>query len=95
MRKLSLFISNFSTSNDVNSSSLFDLLSGEHISALAQKTGACMRKRKFSFADFIHDALTRLSSSIRDSEYTLNSFNLYYNRHQSEGNRMSHKCIHR
>ncbi len=52
-----------------------------------------MSKRKFSFVDFIHDAITFLSYSIRDSEYALNSFNLFYNCHQWEKKMMSHKCI--
>lgn len=36
-----------------------------------------------------------MSGSIRDSEFTLNSFHMNYNRHLDDEIKMTHKCIHK
>ena len=36
-----------------------------------------------------------MSSSIRESEFTLNSFHMNYNSHLGDEFKMTHKCIHK
>ncbi|SFS83149.1 hypothetical protein SAMN02910357_02090 [Succinivibrio dextrinosolvens] len=57
-------------------------------------TKACIRNRKFSYADYMLGAMSKMSGSIRDSEFTLNSFHMNYNRHLNDEQKMNHKCIH-
>lgn len=95
MEQLSLFLSTLSNDLPTNKNNLIDILSKEHIEELSYATKACVRNRKFSFADFVLGALTKMSGSVRDSEFTLNSFHMNYNRCLSDELKMTHKCIHK
>ena len=53
MEQLSLFLSTLSNDLPTNKNNLIDILSKEHIEELSYATKACVRNRKFSFADFV------------------------------------------
>lgn len=95
MEQLSLFLSTLSNDFQTYKTNLIDLLSKNHISKLSYDTKACVRNRKFSVADYLLGALTMMSSSIRESEFTLNSFHMNYNSHLGDEFKMTHKCIHK
>ena len=95
MEQLSLFLSTLSNDFQTSKTNLIDILSKKHIASLSYDTKACIRNRKFSFADYLLGALTMMSSSIRESEFTLNSFHMNYNRHLDDKFKMTHKCIHK
>ena len=95
MEQLSLFLSTLSNDFQTSKTNLIDILSKKHIASLSYDTKACIRNRKFSFADYLLGALTMMSSSIRESEFTLNSFHMNYNSHLGEDFKMTHKCIHK
>ena len=95
MEPLSLFISNLSTTLSSPSQNFLDVLSKDNISDLAFECGACQRQRKFSLADYLLGALSKMNGSMRDSEFTLNSFHMNYNSHCDEYSTMSHKCLHK
>ena len=93
--QLSLFLSTLSNVFQSNKNNLIALLSKNHITGLSYDTKACIRDRKFSVADYLLGALTMMSSAIRESEFTLNSFHLNYNRHLDDEIKMTHKFIHK
>ena len=67
IEQFSLFLSTLSNDFQTSKTSLIDILSKKHIACLSYDTKACIRNRKFSFADYLLGALTMMSSSIRES----------------------------
>ena len=95
IEQFSLFLSTLSNDFQTSKTNLIDIHSKKHIACLSYETKACIRNRKFSFADYLLGALTMMSSSIRESEFTLNSFHMNYNSHLGDEFKMTHKCIHK
>lgn len=56
---------------------------------------ACVRERKFSLSSYLLGSLSKLCSSTRSPEFTLNDFHMNYNRNQVQPLKISHKCIHK
>ena len=95
LEQLPIFLSPLSNDFQSNKTNLIDILSENHITDLSHDTKACTRNHKFSVADYLLCALSRMTSSIRNYEFTLNSFHMNYNRHLDDELRMPHKCIHK
>ena len=95
MEPLSLFLSNLSTNLSPSAKNLLSVLSKDNIRDIAFECKACVRERKFSLSSYLLGSLSKLCSSTRSSEFTLNDFHMNYNRNQAKALKMSHKCIHK
>ena len=82
MEPLSLFLSNLSTNLSPTAKNLLTVLSKDNIRDIAFKCKACIRERKFSLSSYLLGSLSKLCSSTRSSEFTLNDFHIKYNRNQ-------------
>ena len=80
MEPLSLFLSNLSTNLSPTSKNLMTVLSKDNIRDIAFECKACVRERKFSLSSYLLGSLSKLCSSTRSSEFTLNDFHMNYNR---------------
>ena len=91
MNKLSLIITPKSTSK---ATSLLSVISKENIDSIARDEGALIRERKFSLSSYIINAIKKISSPTKSSEFTLCSMHESYNRINPD-KALSHKCIHK
>jgi hypothetical protein len=91
MNKLSLIITPKSTSK---ATSLLSVISKENIDSIARDEGALIRERKFSLSSYIINAIKKISSPAKSSEFTLCSMHESYNRINPDKT-LSHKCIHK
>lgn len=71
------------------------MLSKDNIRDIAFECNDCVREHKFSLSSYLLGSLSKLCSSTRNSEFTLNDFHMNYNRNQAKALKMSHKSIHK